>query len=37
MPNRIKIDGSPKVAVSKDSSLNENVVRGADIQSDTTQ
>lgn len=36
MPNRIKFDGSPKVVVSEDSSLNENVVRGADIQSDTT-
>lgn len=28
---------APKVAVSEDSSLNENFVRGADIQSDTTQ
>lgn len=37
MPNRIKIDGSPKVAVSEDSSLNENVFRGTDIQSDTIQ
>lgn len=37
MPNRIKIDGSPKVVVSEDSSLNENVFRGTDIQSDTIQ
>lgn len=37
MPNRIKINGSPKVAVSEDSSLNENVFRGTDIQSDTIQ
>lgn len=28
---------APKVAVSEDSSLNENFVRGADIQSDATQ
>jgi len=37
MLNGIKNDASPKVAVSEDSSLNENVFRGAGIQSDTIQ
>lgn len=35
MVNGIKSDGSPKVAVNEDSSLNENVFRGAGIHSDT--
>ena len=37
MLNGIKSDGSPKVAVNEDSSLDENVFRGPGIQSDTIQ
>lgn len=37
MLNGIQSNGSPKVAVSVDSSLNENVFRGTSIQSDNIQ